>query len=893
GEHGAGGNLLSFRDPEGVGADYVPDALGRDVTITDTGGAVTTNVYDLGGDLVSHTDEEGETATAAYDARGRRTSATDRLGHVTTFAYDPASDLLSLTDAEGGVTSFAYDTAGRALSLTDPVGNVTSSTYDALGRVLTETNEENATRSLTYDLLGAVASSTDRDGRLTTYDYDDARRLIAENWIDTDGVTVLDTIARTYDDASRLASIADGDSSLTYSRDDDGRITGVSATAIGSPTVALTQALDAVGRPITRGATVNGIDDFLTSWLYDDAGRVTQVSQTSQTGGNAVANKKIDLGYDLKGRLASLTRFESLDGSAPVADSAAVFDDADRLLSLDHTLPGGGAALASYDWSYDADGRLTQTVSADGTADFGYDDTDQLLTTDNTVLADETFSYDLAGNRTMTGYSTGDANRLTADGLFTYEHDLEGHRTKRTTTASGDYQELAWDHGGRLTEIAFRAVGGALQKSVAYDYDAWGRRIGKAVDTDGDGTVDRGERYVWDGTGGFGHVNDVVLTYDLSGNLVRRTLVGPGADQLFAVEDGSGDVDWALGDHQGSVRDWAERASGTASVVDHLAYDSYGGVLSQSDPTRGPPAYAYTGREWDADAELYYYRARWYDPVAGRFISEDPLGFGGGDANVQRYGGNGPLNGIDPTGLSFLGDLKKKANRFYDKLKRHKDQLIDGVIEGAVPQLGLIEKYGPGPLSQYAKDYREVLRGVGDCGFDMVTGLPMAIMNYEETLEGLAAAASDLSGTAKAMWDDFWEKTETLRGQGQLLCEATTAVMGAATGGGAGLKALQLGKKASDLARRMAKRLPGGKKVCPRRARRGAVDFGFSSRRAPNGGMRAVRPPRRVPRNGRYVQGELPQLPETYAREFDGIRPRTFRKGDRIYRSPSFSDGRA
>ncbi len=646
----AGGNLLSVRDPEGVGADYVPDARGRDVTVTDTAGAVTTTVYDLGSNVVSHTDAEGETATAAFDVRGRRTSTIDRLGHVTSFTYDAAGDLLTLTDAEGGVTTFAYDAAGRVLSLTDPVGNVTANTLDALGRVLTETNEENATRSVTYDLLGAVASSTDRDGRLTTYDYDTARRPIAENWIDADGTTVLDAIVRTYDDASRLETIADGDSSLTYTRDDDGRIVAVAATATGSPSVALTQALDAAGRPTSRSASVNGAGDFLTSWLYDDAGRVTEVSQTSQAGGHAVAAKRTTLSYDLDGRLTTLSRFESLDASAPVADTVAVFDAADRLTNLDHTAPGG-AALASYDWTYDADGRLTRTVSADGTADFGYDATDQLLSTDNTTLADEAYSYDLAGNRTLPGYATADANRLTADGTHTYEHDLEGNRTKRTTTAGGDVQELSWDHGGRLTAVAFRDAGGALQKSVAYTYDPYGRRTGKAVDADGDGAVDRGERYIWDGTGGFGHVNDVVLTYDLAGTLVRRTLVGPGADQLLAVEDGSGEVTWALGDHQGSVRDWAELAGGGTSVVDHLAFDSYGGILSQSDPTRGPPAYAYTGREWDADAELYYYRARWYDPVAGRFISEDPLGFGAGDVNLSRYVGNGTKFRQDPSGM--------------------------------------------------------------------------------------------------------------------------------------------------------------------------------------------------------------------------------------------------
>ena len=54
---------------------------------------------------------------------------------------------------------------------------------------------------------------------------------------------------------------------------------------------------------------------------------------------------------------------------------------------------------------------------------------------------------------------------------------------------------------------------------------------------------------------------------------------------------------------------------------------------------------------WDADAGLYYYRARWYDPAVGRFLSEDPIGFAGGDANRFRYAENDPVNLVDPRGL--------------------------------------------------------------------------------------------------------------------------------------------------------------------------------------------------------------------------------------------------
>jgi len=64
-----------------------------------------------------------------------------------------------------------------------------------------------------------------------------------------------------------------------------------------------------------------------------------------------------------------------------------------------------------------------------------------------------------------------------------------------------------------------------------------------------------------------------------------------------------------------------------------------------------PNSYAYTGREWDAEAGLYYYRARWYDSKIGRFMSEDPIGFESGDVNLFRYVGNSPINRIDPSGL--------------------------------------------------------------------------------------------------------------------------------------------------------------------------------------------------------------------------------------------------
>jgi len=60
--------------------------------------------------------------------------------------------------------------------------------------------------------------------------------------------------------------------------------------------------------------------------------------------------------------------------------------------------------------------------------------------------------------------------------------------------------------------------------------------------------------------------------------------------------------------------------------------------------------FRYTARESDAETGLYYYRARYYDPATGRFLSEDPLQLNGGDADFYRYSINNPVNFKDPSG---------------------------------------------------------------------------------------------------------------------------------------------------------------------------------------------------------------------------------------------------
>ncbi len=72
--------------------------------------------------------------------------------------------------------------------------------------------------------------------------------------------------------------------------------------------------------------------------------------------------------------------------------------------------------------------------------------------------------------------------------------------------------------------------------------------------------------------------------------------------------------------------------------------------------------FGYTGREFDQETGLYYYRSRYYDATVGRFVSEDSIGFAGGDSNLYRYVGNSSTNAIDPTGNLSAELTLLKAN---------------------------------------------------------------------------------------------------------------------------------------------------------------------------------------------------------------------------------------
>jgi len=194
-----------------------------------------------------------------------------------------------------------------------------------------------------------------------------------------------------------------------------------------------------------------------------------------------------------------------------------------------------------------------------------------------------------------------------------------------------------WDYRNRLAGVVGRNSVGTLLMQGTYTYDPTDRRIGV------DDTVSGVETKTWTVYDG----SNTYADFGGGGTLQQRYLHGPAADQILTRSSSGGSTAWYLTDKLGTVRDVAN-ASGT--VIDHVAYDSYGNLASETNAASGD-RFKFAGRELDAATGLYYYRARRYDPLSGRFISQDPIRFLSGDVNFYRYVGDAPTNGTDPTGL--------------------------------------------------------------------------------------------------------------------------------------------------------------------------------------------------------------------------------------------------
>ncbi len=721
-------NMRVLEDPDpAIVTEFVYDKMGRVTksTLDPSGEAITTaNGYDAVGNLIWTVDPIGMSDDPNETTLAARVAANF---HTTTFTYDRLNRQTSITLADpdhvfttsgisngtkvAPVTEYEYFAGGQLKKRTDASGNETSYAYDSLERLSTE--ETTAQKvSYAYDAASNVTSITtdiptgpSAKKQTRQFDYDSLNNVVEERWLNKDDQVVRSSFYN-YDINGSLLNESDPDSAYNYTYDFLDRL--VYSNNFGTPGIwgiSKTFAYDSrnlrtqLERTLHLAGGVN-VNEAAESYTYDNAGRLTGISQQSSTrsGSNVtVPTKGVAYSYRNDGQLEQVHRYA---GASAVTTTGYGYDTAGRLTSMLHEGPTG-TDLINLSWTLDDAGWVQTIVGPANTATYTYDANGQVLNVDNTGLPDEEYDFDATGNRVGDGYDTAVNNRQTEGDGYTYEYDYKGNRTRRSreddpSTTTVDETEIVryiWDYENRLTDVAIFSVTGTgaseklrLNKRLHYRYDLEGNKIERSLDKDTDGAAtgsivegvyNESQAYAYDGS-------ELKLVFNLISagySIIERYFDGQDVDEVVAVDKVTGGsttgTNWLLQDQQQSVRGITNSSGALQAGTNYDAFGnafeyngSWGAATSSTPTTR----LKYTGKELDADTGLYDYSARWYDATAGRFISEDPAGFGAGDDNLYRYIGNSTPNATDPTGLGAVSNDK------------------DGVIDSAAR---LIATFGP------------------------------------------------------------------------------------------------------------------------------------------------------------------------------------------------------
>jgi len=631
------GYLINLKPAVGPDVGFLRDAVGRITAVIQPGeNGPRTNAFTLDGlgHVLSATRPDGRGLNCQYDILGNPTNVVDFAGRTNLFTWLPSGNLQSATrwvNATPVTLSNTYDRQFNTLKITDPLGRIVESyQLDGQDRPISVTNIEGQTMAVNYGVGARILSIRRFDGT---------------------------TVNNTFDAAGRVATVQYPGATNNFTWNIDGTL-----CAAGNAAGAISNTFSSIGR---LAATMGAAPNSTVSYGYFPAGQVSNV--TSAAGAVAYTLDAADRvsGISCNGSAVPSMQFlfnynpsngmpRSLDysGGANVINQ---YDILDRITSRVWR-SAGGVVTQSFAFGYSSAGMITNIVRQDGSQRvYTYDSLDRLIdetryASDGSLIFAHTYGYDLAGNRTncdSLGYTYANNNDLQTDRLTSFGpnttnlFDAAGNITN-IVFADGRTLSLTWNRQYQLTVACTNGVA-----AETYAYDALGRRAWTC-------TAGVTNWHVYDGP-------QVIADLDATGGVLRAYTWGPGIDNLLAmtVQSGPGAprTVYALKDHQNTV--WALTDT-NGVVVESYDYDAWGRVLAVTDGSGNPLVssaignrYLFQGREYSWATGLYYFRARWYDPVIGRWLSNDPIGISGG-LDQYVFCANNPVNAIDPAGDSAV-----------------------------------------------------------------------------------------------------------------------------------------------------------------------------------------------------------------------------------------------
>ncbi len=452
---------------------------------------------------------------------------------------------------------------------------------------------------------GNLLSLLNFNGKTTSYGYDQLSRLLARTPDPTLGEPVE---SFNYTATGKRATMTDASGTTTYG-------------------------YDALDRLITK-ATPQGT----LSYTYDAAGNVASMI-SSNANGISVAYQYDELNRLVKVIDGSNTTIYTYDAASNLAtakypngqQSTFAYDSLNRL-----------TAMNQYSYQLGPTGnRQSATEPSGRTVQWSYDGIYRLTNEANSTYGAVSYGLDPVGNRlsqtsTFTGIPSGSFTDDPDDRLSTEQYDANGNTIVRGA------RTFAYDFQNRLKSMNNGAV------TIIYDGD--GNRVAKTV-----GSVTT--QYLVDDLNPTGYAQ--VVEELVNGAVTRRYTYGL---QRISQTQFLNSV-WATSfygyDGFGSVRQLTDP---TGLVTDTYDYDAWGNTVNVTGST--PNVYLYRGEQYDPDLNVYYLRARYFNPLTGRFLTRDPvrhcrcIGCRMDPSRLHRYlyADGDPTNRIDPRGLTTAAE---------------------------------------------------------------------------------------------------------------------------------------------------------------------------------------------------------------------------------------------
>jgi RHS repeat-associated protein len=622
--------------------------------------------------------EQSITNSTSYNQRGDVTSETDPYGNTRNFLYNAFGQRVEVTDSLSGKTTYRFDARGNLLLLTDANGNTHRYEYDRNDQLIKETRPMGQVIQFQYDEAGNLVKRVEPNGNQYLYTLDAANRIVKLDHKRTDGL-LLRSITQAWDANNNLTAWSDTDALqnqssgavLTY--DDANRKTSEAVTYPSGYTLNYSYTYSLAGKK-TRLTWPDGTQ---IDYAYSAHGELDSVNipgegmiSVSEYNWNTPKKTTLPGGSGQERAFDGLLNLESLSVKTPGQQSTLSlsnrFGKKQEIKSRIRTDNAGNNASTtlSEQFSYDTDQRLT-SVQRDSGGVFG--------------LNSESYTLDAVANRIASSKINGnwqyDANnRLTQIGggacgalnVVCYQWDVNSNLTHKIEP-NNKHTIYRYDSHNRLNEVALNANG--IEQLIArYGYDPMDRRLWKEQYRDKAGQpLPQALRtyYLYSDEGLIAEaIQHIVLnankSVSSSGQAEISTQYGSKPDSefttgiLFVKTRASNGQSLFAYYHHDHLNTPIQATDKSGHVVWVASYEPFGkAIVTTPAPTVDKPTISSNlrlpGQYLDEETGLHYNFRRYYDPETGRYITSDPIGLEGG-LNLHLYALANPTTYSDPRG---------------------------------------------------------------------------------------------------------------------------------------------------------------------------------------------------------------------------------------------------